>query len=390
MLALPVIFSQVWRVLFVPTVDVVHARLIKMVRAARVGARLRSRLMFGYFVVLPAAHPTSCSAATATRSRTTCRPSRSSPSARTVESWRWRWSGSCRCSWSRSPGWDRQDRRAARRTAARLLPGRLPRRRAAGRRPGHGVLRDAAAGDPVRVVDLDVGAARPPARRLAVARRGQARCAAKAVHALLAAALLCVPATGTAGQRVTVEAPSVRSTTAVVRLAARRRLLARGRRAVARAVRPQRALGPPPRGRRTTPIGSFANRNDGLRQRRRARASATATGGSPAATGGTRTRPRRPTTPPPVACGTSPAFAAGSEPLWRSPRAYVHFAVVEDNAEPAVPGLGSAIFIHADMGVPTSGCVVASGRSVSCVWSAGTCRIRPRWSVRGMAELTGS
>ena len=58
-----------------------------------------------------------------------------------------------------------------------------------------------------------------------------------------------------------------------------------------------------------------------------------------------------------MACGTSPAFAAGSDPLWRSPRAYVHFAVIAYNASPAVPGLGSAIFIHADMGVPTSGCV---------------------------------
>jgi L,D-peptidoglycan transpeptidase YkuD (ErfK/YbiS/YcfS/YnhG family) len=58
-----------------------------------------------------------------------------------------------------------------------------------------------------------------------------------------------------------------------------------------------------------------------------------------------------------VACGTSPAFAAVSDPLWRSPRAYVHFAVIDYNATPAVPGLGSAIFIHADMGVPTSGCV---------------------------------
>ena len=58
-----------------------------------------------------------------------------------------------------------------------------------------------------------------------------------------------------------------------------------------------------------------------------------------------------------VACGARPAFGEGSDPLWRSPRAYVHFAVIDYNASPAVPGLGSAIFIHADMGVPTSGCV---------------------------------
>ena len=50
-------------------------------------------------------------------------------------------------------------------------------------------------------------------------------------------------------------------------LAARRRLLARGRRAVARARRPQRALGPPPRGRRDDPDRLVRDRADDLRQR---------------------------------------------------------------------------------------------------------------------------
>ena len=58
-----------------------------------------------------------------------------------------------------------------------------------------------------------------------------------------------------------------------------------------------------------------------------------------------------------VPCGSRPSFGGASDPLWRSPRAYRHFAVIEVNVHPAVPGLGSGIFIHADIGFPTSGCV---------------------------------
>ena len=86
-LALPVIFWQVWQ-FFVPAVDKAHARLIKyFVFLAWVLAVVG--LVFGYFIVLPARARSSCSASTATPSRTTSRPSRSSPSART-SSWRWR------------------------------------------------------------------------------------------------------------------------------------------------------------------------------------------------------------------------------------------------------------------------------------------------------------
>ena len=58
-----------------------------------------------------------------------------------------------------------------------------------------------------------------------------------------------------------------------------------------------------------------------------------------------------------VPCGTAPPFRGSSEPLWRSPGAYAHLAFLEYNADPAVPGLGSAIFIHADLGHPTNGCI---------------------------------
>jgi L,D-peptidoglycan transpeptidase YkuD (ErfK/YbiS/YcfS/YnhG family) len=56
-------------------------------------------------------------------------------------------------------------------------------------------------------------------------------------------------------------------------------------------------------------------------------------------------------------CGTKPSFAGSSEGLWRSTRAYSHFVFVDYNTAPAVPGRGSAIFIHVEMGHPTVGCI---------------------------------
>lgn len=58
-----------------------------------------------------------------------------------------------------------------------------------------------------------------------------------------------------------------------------------------------------------------------------------------------------------VPCGKAPPFGGSSEPLWRSPGAYAHLAFIEYNSGPAVPGRGSAIFIHADLGHPTNGCI---------------------------------
>jgi L,D-peptidoglycan transpeptidase YkuD (ErfK/YbiS/YcfS/YnhG family) len=57
-----------------------------------------------------------------------------------------------------------------------------------------------------------------------------------------------------------------------------------------------------------------------------------------------------------VACGKQPPFRA-RDGLWQSPRAYRHFAFIRYNADPVVPGRGSAIFLHASTGGPTNGCV---------------------------------
>ena len=57
-----------------------------------------------------------------------------------------------------------------------------------------------------------------------------------------------------------------------------------------------------------------------------------------------------------VACGTPPPFGGNSEALWTEGNAYPSFAVIDYNT-PAAGAFGSAIFLHADTGAPTAGCV---------------------------------
>ena len=56
-------------------------------------------------------------------------------------------------------------------------------------------------------------------------------------------------------------------------------------------------------------------------------------------------------------CGASPPFGGDSEALWTETTYYPSFAVVEYNSHPVVPYAGSAIFVHADTGSATTGCV---------------------------------
>ena len=58
-----------------------------------------------------------------------------------------------------------------------------------------------------------------------------------------------------------------------------------------------------------------------------------------------------------VRCGTKPPFGGLSEGMWQQPRPYPFLAVIEYNTRPAVPGRGSGMFLHAQTGGPTIGCI---------------------------------
>lgn len=58
-----------------------------------------------------------------------------------------------------------------------------------------------------------------------------------------------------------------------------------------------------------------------------------------------------------VTCGSPPPFRVKGERLWEATTAYRHFAVVEFNMRPVVPGRGSGIFLHATTGRSTNGCI---------------------------------
>jgi L,D-peptidoglycan transpeptidase YkuD (ErfK/YbiS/YcfS/YnhG family) len=58
-----------------------------------------------------------------------------------------------------------------------------------------------------------------------------------------------------------------------------------------------------------------------------------------------------------VPCGSRPPFRVTTPGLWQEKRAYRHFLVIEYNMRPVVPGRGSGIFLHAQTGSSTNGCV---------------------------------
>ena len=76
-----------------------------------------------------------------------------------------------------------------------------------------------------------------------------------------------------------------------------------------------------------------------------------------------------------VTCGTAPPYAAESEALWTEGNAYPSMAVIDFNTPPTGP-YGSGIFLHADVGQPTAGCVsLPSPTSTRCsVGSTRPCR----------------
>jgi L,D-peptidoglycan transpeptidase YkuD (ErfK/YbiS/YcfS/YnhG family) len=58
-----------------------------------------------------------------------------------------------------------------------------------------------------------------------------------------------------------------------------------------------------------------------------------------------------------LGCGVRPPFRVTTPDMSKDRRAYAHLAVVEFNMHPVVPGRGSGIFLHAQTGSSTNGCV---------------------------------
>jgi L,D-peptidoglycan transpeptidase YkuD (ErfK/YbiS/YcfS/YnhG family) len=58
-----------------------------------------------------------------------------------------------------------------------------------------------------------------------------------------------------------------------------------------------------------------------------------------------------------VGCNRRPPFKVTTPDMSKSPRAYAHLAVIEFNMHPIIPGRGSGIFLHAQTGGATNGCV---------------------------------
>jgi L,D-peptidoglycan transpeptidase YkuD (ErfK/YbiS/YcfS/YnhG family) len=58
-----------------------------------------------------------------------------------------------------------------------------------------------------------------------------------------------------------------------------------------------------------------------------------------------------------VPCGSKPPFKTTTPDMSREQTAYSHLAVVEFNMRPVVPGRGSGIFLHAQTGSATNGCI---------------------------------
>jgi L,D-peptidoglycan transpeptidase YkuD (ErfK/YbiS/YcfS/YnhG family) len=58
-----------------------------------------------------------------------------------------------------------------------------------------------------------------------------------------------------------------------------------------------------------------------------------------------------------VGCRVRPPFRITTPDMSGSPSAYAHLAVIEYNMHTVGPGRGSGIFLHVQIGKPTSGCI---------------------------------
>ncbi|MHB1468075.1 MAG: L,D-transpeptidase family protein [Solirubrobacteraceae bacterium] len=89
-------------------------------------------------------------------------------------------------------------------------------------------------------------------------------------------------------------------------------------------------------------------------------------------------------------CGTTPAFANGSEALWRETTAYPYFAVIDFNTSPVIAGAaapGSGIFLHSWVSGPTAGCVAVHEQRLLALLRWLTPRADPRIAIGTSGQL---
>jgi L,D-peptidoglycan transpeptidase YkuD (ErfK/YbiS/YcfS/YnhG family) len=88
-----------------------------------------------------------------------------------------------------------------------------------------------------------------------------------------------------------------------------------------------------------------------------------------------------------VGCGTRPPFRVTDADMSKSPTAYRHFAFIRFNADPVVPGRGSGIFLHASTGRPTLGCVALALPNLLTVLRALRPELEPLIAIGTPAQL---
>jgi L,D-peptidoglycan transpeptidase YkuD (ErfK/YbiS/YcfS/YnhG family) len=88
-------------------------------------------------------------------------------------------------------------------------------------------------------------------------------------------------------------------------------------------------------------------------------------------------------------CGSRPPFRVKSAGMWEEKTAYPFLAVLEFNWRPVVPGRGSAIFLHAQTGGPTAGCISLRKADLRHVLRWLRPGARPHIAVGTAAQLRG-
>ncbi len=91
-----------------------------------------------------------------------------------------------------------------------------------------------------------------------------------------------------------------------------------------------------------------------------------------------------------IRCGATPPFRQTGGGLWTATIAYQHFVPIRYNTDPAVPGRGSAIFLHDDWGSATHGCIAIAPAHLDTVLRWLRPSAKPQIVIGTRAEIVSS